>query len=127
MENDPSTGYDLTEGAVEEVTVPKEQYGVTETGLGNVAINGYRENEDSPSDTSGINGGEGAGHELANNSNSEKTKLAEGKNTTPNKNSGRRGHPMKQVKANLSQQGRLNAKKPMSPEQKRLRRKKRKR
>ncbi len=40
---------------------------------------------------------------------------------------GKRGHPMTQVKRNLAQQGKLNAKKPMSPEQRKARRKKRKR
>jgi hypothetical protein len=38
---------------------------------------------------------------------------------------GKRGHPMIEVKRNLAQQGKLNAKKPMSPEQKRARRRKR--
>lgn len=38
-----------------------------------------------------------------------------------------RGHPMKQTKAHLSQMGKLNARQPMSAEQKRLRRKKRRR
>ncbi len=39
----------------------------------------------------------------------------------------RRGNPMKQVKQNLSETGKMNAKKPMPEAQKRARRKKRKR
>lgn len=46
---------------------------------------------------------------------------------TVSRQKGKRGHPMVQVKRNLSQQGKLNAKKPMPLEQKKARRKKRKR
>lgn len=61
-----------------------------------------------------------------------KRKAGKHKGTVPPKSAPKpskqgRGHPMKQTKAHLSQQGKLNAQKPMSPEQRKLRRKKRRR